>query len=63
MSHLKVTIGFVSQKFETVNGKHVCVGQDFIASDQVDYENDAGETVDIDVAKEQYQPFDMVQPD
>jgi hypothetical protein len=61
--HNKITIGYVIQAFQEVDSKYVCVGQDFIAGGQVDYEDLDGCAVDIDVTKEQYQPFDMVQPE
>ena len=40
MSHNKVTMGCVVQKYITVGGKHICIDQEFIAGDQVDYENE-----------------------
>ncbi len=58
----KVTVGFVVQDYILVNGKHICVSQDFVAGDQVDYESEEGETIQVDTTKEQYQCFDMVQP-
>ena len=58
----KTTPGFVTQAFEKQDDKLVCIEQSFTAGDQVDRENDNGEPVAVDVSKEQYQPFDMVQP-
>ena len=58
----KITPGFVTQAFEKKNDKYVCVEQSFTAGDQVDRENEQGEPVAVDARKEQYQPFDMVQP-
>ena len=56
----KITVGFVVQKYKTMgNGSHVCIGQEFVAGDQVDYENLNGEPVTVDTLKENYQPFDM----
>ncbi|MFA6661437.1 MAG: hypothetical protein WCS56_00220 [Bacilli bacterium] len=55
----KVTVGFVVQKF-TEDG--LCVSSEFVAGDNVSFENDLGETIhnlkDLDI----YSPFDMVQP-
>jgi len=57
MIHKKITTGFVIQDY---NGKN-CVGQEFIAGDQVNYEDVEGKPI-IPLEKENYQPFDMVQP-
>jgi len=57
----KITPGFVTQVFQK-NEKFICVEQHFTAGDPVDRENEKGEPVDIDIREEQYQPFDMVQP-
>jgi hypothetical protein len=63
----KITIGFVIQEFDTDTQQWV--NQDFIASDQCDYEVDGDpinlqDFVDRVVGKkEPYLPFDMVQPD
>ena len=57
----KTTTGFVTQ---TYDDKGKCTGQEFVAGDQVDWEDENGEPVDecdYDVTFE-YQPFDMVQP-
>lgn len=56
--HKKITTGFVVQTYDGDK----CVSQEFIAGDQVDYEDENGETIDVDTTNEQYQPFDMVQP-
>ena len=60
----KITVGFVTQNYEEVDGKFVCVSQSFTAGDQVDYENEDGEPFDIDEfdGEEQYQSLDMVTP-
>jgi hypothetical protein len=55
----KITIGFVIQAF---NNDGECISQEFIAGDQVDYEDTEGWPLDNIPEKEQYQPFDMVQP-
>lgn len=59
----KVTNGFVIQKFNKVGSKFICNEQSFTAGD-VAYETDEGDSIFIaDVeTKEQYQPFEMVQP-
>ncbi|MBW8017926.1 MAG: hypothetical protein FVQ82_17280 [Planctomycetes bacterium] len=42
----KITVGFVAQTYEkNIAGKLVCVDQEFIAGDQVDYEDDEGNTI------------------
>jgi len=58
----KITVGFVTQKYITVSGKHICISQEFIAGDQVDRENSEGQPVKINTTKEEYQCFDMKQP-
>ncbi len=62
ITYNKITVGWVTQKYVTLNGKRICVGQEFFAGDQVDRETLDGETIFIDTDKEQYQPFDMKQP-
>jgi len=54
----KTTIGFVTQNYEkSVAGKFVCTGQEFIAGDQVDYEDlDDNKITSPD---HDYQPFEM----
>ena len=64
-THKKITTGFVIQDYVILpNGTSVCQGQEFIAGDQVDYENRFGDDVtgQVDTTKEVYCPFDMVQP-
>jgi hypothetical protein len=70
----KITTGFVVQKFDTETG--LCIRQEFIAGDAVEYEDESGNPIDdddddddddeyseaFDVTKLVYQPFDMVQP-
>lgn len=53
----KITTGFVVQKFDTDIRQFV--SQEFIAGDQVEFENEAGEQVE---SFDSYLPFDMVQP-
>ena len=54
----KVTTGFVCQKYrKDESGKFVCIHQEFIAGDDVQFENIKG---DLIVAPEHdYQPFNM----
>jgi hypothetical protein len=57
----KITTGFVTQRFDAETGKFL--GQEFTASDQVEYEDEAGNVfgdgdVPIDI---EYHNFDMVQ--
>ena len=57
----KITVGFVIQDYDD---KGICVGQEFIAGDQVDWENEKGDKIPAPEGKGfAYQPFDMVQPD
>ena len=58
----KITTGFVIQDYVTLpNGTSVCQGQEFIAGDQVDYEDSDGNLVSVDTLKEEYCPFEMMQ--
>ena len=51
----KITVGFVAQTFEKdPMGRFVCTHQEFIASDQCDYED--GEGNSIDPPEYEYQP-------
>jgi len=59
----KITTGFVVQEYEKDEyGKFVCVKQEFVASDEVNYENENGEPVEVDTTLDPYQSFEMVQP-
>ena len=51
----KITYGYVVQTF---SDKGICIAQEFIAGDQVEYENINGEPIDCPES-EQYQPFEM----
>jgi hypothetical protein len=63
-TYKKIIIGYVIQEFERQNdGRFKCIEQSFGANDQVDYENDNGDTVEIDESKEIYFPMEMVQPE
>ena len=54
----KVTIGFVSQKFrKNSNGKFKCIWQEFVAGDDVQFENVLEEK--IEAPQHEYQPFNM----
>ena len=58
----KVTTGFVIQDLGiTPEGRFACTGQEFIAG-EVEYEDQFGEALNFDTSKEDYQPFEMVQP-
>jgi hypothetical protein len=55
----KITVGFVVQQYEkNDNGELVCVSQEFVAGDQVDYEDVNGEPLK-EVPNHKYQPFNM----
>jgi hypothetical protein len=62
----KITVGFVSQEWDTELKQWV--NQEFIAGDEVSYEDADGNVIDedsddaIDVTKMPYLEFDMVQP-
>jgi len=61
--HNKITVGFVIQNYITLpNGSMICQNQDFVAGDQVDYEDNEGNPVEIDTTKEVYCPFEMKAP-
>lgn len=60
----KHTEGFVTQRWDAETGKFL--GQEFTCADQVNYEYDTGETIDVDeidgfFEKYPYRCFDMVQ--
>lgn len=52
----KITVGWVVQTFDNNNK---CTEQEFHAGDQVDYEDDEGNSID---EWDEYQSYDMVQP-
>jgi hypothetical protein len=61
----KITTGFVVQKFDADTGR--CISQEFVAGDQVEYEDQAGNPVEdgqygIDL-EGLYWPLDMKQPE
>jgi hypothetical protein len=54
----KITVGFVTQVFQkNTAGKFVCASQEFVAGDQVDYEDAAGNA--ITPPEYEYQPYNM----
>jgi len=62
MNFQKITHGFVLQKFDQLGE---CIGQSFTAGDEVDYETEDGDAInvmDMPLGGDEYQPFDMVQP-
>jgi len=55
----KITVGFVIQTFEkNTAGKFICTKQEFIAGDQVDYEDEEGNP--ITPPENPYQQFKMI---
>jgi hypothetical protein len=58
----KITTGFVVQDFDEDTGK--CIEQSFIAGDQVEWEDNSGDTGGaIDApSNAEYFPFEMIQP-
>lgn len=61
MIYNKITIGFVSQRFDSETGK--CISQEFIAGDDVQYEDEEGEPLGDLSNEETYFPFNMEQPE
>ena len=58
----KITVGFVCQTYEkNAEGKFVCSEQEFIAGDQCDCEDMAGNPLE-NIPEHEYQPYDMVSP-
>jgi len=58
MEFNKVTTGFVVQKYRKNNtGKFTCIHQEFVAGDDVQFENLKGDS--IEVPEHEYQPFNM----
>lgn len=54
----KITVGFVTQSYERKSdGTFICMDQEFIAGDQVDYEDSCGNP--ITPPDHKYQPFNM----
>ena len=54
----KITVGFVIQTFEkSADGEFICTSQEFVAGDQVDYEDPNGNPIDPPVHP--YQQFNM----
>jgi hypothetical protein len=63
-TYTKVTIGFVTQTFtKKDDGNFICTDQEFIAGDEVNYEDDMGDAVEVDTSKELYQDMSMRSPD
>jgi hypothetical protein len=61
----KITVGWVTQTYDASIKRFI--KQDFFAGDQVDFENNDGNTIDISKvnidAKEIYCSYDMIQPE
>ena len=56
----KITVGFVIQTFvDDGKGGNKCIEQEFVAGDQVDWEDHEGNPI---LAWDEYQPYHMVQP-
>ena len=58
MTTKKITHGYVVQTYRD----NICVSQEFVSEDIVNYEDDYGNPCDP-IDDERYQPFDMLQPD
>jgi hypothetical protein len=54
----KITVGYVIQDYDD---KGKCISQEFIAGDQVDWEDEYGESIDTP-SNHVYFPFNMKQP-
>ena len=57
----KITVGFVIQDFDEKTGK--CISQEFVAVDQVDWEDENGEAIVSPGGEGFYFEFNMVQPE
>jgi hypothetical protein len=58
----KITVGFVVQEYiKNQEGKFVCEEQEFVAGDDVSYEDLDGNALDV-IPNDEYQGFVMVQP-
>jgi hypothetical protein len=58
MEFNKITTGFVCQKFrKNESSKFVCIHQEFVAGDDVQFENLKGDS--IEAPEHDYQPFNM----
>ena len=54
----KITVGFVTQNYKkNAAGRLICMSQEFIAGDDVQFENLKGDS--IEVPEHEYQPFNM----
>ena len=54
----KITIGFVTQSYrKSAAGKFICTKQEFIAGDDVQFEDLKGDS--IEAPEHEYQPFNM----
>ena len=56
----KITVGFVIQTYSDDGHGLDCIAQEFVAGDQVDWEDGEGEFIPTPVHN--YHPFEMVQP-
>ena len=56
----KITTGFVVQNYVAQGDKMVCISQDFVAGDDVDYKDEFGDNVFE--PDHEYCPMNMVQP-
>lgn len=61
MIYNKITVGFVSQQYDSETGK--CIFQEFIAGDEIEYEDENGNPVEDFPENEEYFPFEMEQPE
>ena len=58
---VKISEGYVKQIFDVQTRE--LVSQEFVAVDQVEFEDENGVQIDHPSFKTLYHPFDMVQPD
>lgn len=64
MKYKKIITGFVIQDYiKLSDGKMICQHQEFIAGDQVDYEDEVGNPIDVDTDKEVHFPLNMLNPE
>jgi hypothetical protein len=64
-TYTKIIVGYVCQKYQKQeDGTFICIGQGFIAGDDVSREDNYGEKIDDTniVDNEDYFPLNMMQP-
>jgi hypothetical protein len=60
--YTKYIQGYVSQRFIKQGRKFICVSQNYIPWEEINFENDSGDPIQIDQSKEVPFPIKLVQP-